>query len=432
MSTVKNIGIAVTVVATALGLFVDFRETSELFSDDQPQGNVMGALDDEGGTPPVAESLCGNGQVEPGEACDNGTGTTDALCASDCTLNVVQIEGGSLMRGFTDAELKAGLHLKVPSRRSAETIRKFAELSVPATPVQYEKFWLMRTEVTWTAMNEFLDDTDDRKDDVSIRLGVREMPRFPLGRTAASIKWHVDAMSEARRRFGNKRKAGDLPARVDLKSAIAFCAWLGGKLPTEDQWEAAARGKDGKRTFPWGDRVPASSPEDCDLMTGFFHSSKDPPTDFNCGGRRISEVGSHPAGCTPERVCDLTGNADEYVVPGAVVWREWRDATDRTYMVAGLPGPRKDEFGDDVFLKTCEWNATEDPYGFVSGSVSDCVSFVGEDPRPPDPQKTYPATSTRVVLRGGNFNDSIPLLYQNRGRYPYGEPNDHKGFRCVL
>ena len=85
---------------------------------------------------------------------------------------------------------------------------------------------------------------------------------------------------------------------VSWSDARAFCTWAGGFLPTEAQWERAARGDD-DRTWPWGEEPP----------------SPDRAT-FAAAG--ASPVGLHVAGASPFGALDLAGNAWEWTASAAL------------------------------------------------------------------------------------------------------------------
>lgn len=152
------------------------------------------------------------------------------------------------------------------------------ENELPAHNVTLSSYLIDRDEVTVAAYAEFLSRAGGK---------VHHHPLQPVVRDGRS--------------FTARPGAGQQPIRyVSYYDAATYCAWAGKRLPTEAEWELAARGPAGS-TYPWGTDEPTCA------HANFF------TTNASCKSTPV-DVGSYsPLGDTSSGVRDMAGNVAEWV-----------------------------------------------------------------------------------------------------------------------
>ena len=152
---------------------------------------------------------------------------------------------------------------------------------MPMRTVTLDAFWIDRTEVTNAMFAKFLTAKGNEK------WYEAESPDALI--SVLGPEWVV------------KKGFEDHPVtEVTWSGAQAYCEWAGRRLPTEAQWEKAARGTDG-RVFPWGSTQP-----NCSLANHWTGSR-------SCTDKGPAPVGSYQSGASPYNVWDLAGNVWEWV-----------------------------------------------------------------------------------------------------------------------
>jgi formylglycine-generating enzyme required for sulfatase activity len=215
---------------------------------------LLAACDMPGGAPkptaislPTAAPTAANNaaqQANGGKAGDTQSSSTDAM-------PMAFIPNGSFYMGGVDTDAQ-------PDEK-------------PAHNVTMSGFWMDKLEVTNGMYT------------LCVKAGKCKPPR--------------EFKSSTRKSYFNNPDFTDFPViQVSWGDADNYCKWAGRRLPTEAEWEYAARGSADYRRFPWGEQSPDNT-----------------LANYDYGVRDTAKVGSYPAGASPFGILDLAGNVWEWV-----------------------------------------------------------------------------------------------------------------------
>ena len=201
----------------------------------------------------------------------------------------------------------------------------------PVHRITLDSFWIDRTEITNAQFARF------------VLAPVMRDTYYPYYRTDADKagtgvvysdgSWNVVDGADWQHPNGPDTSISDRMdhpvVQVSWNDATTYCEWAGGRLPTEAEWEYAARGPDGS-IYPWGNDPPN------DTLANYWPNVRD-----------TTEVGSYPDGASWVGAVDIAGNVQEWV-------DDWYD---------GYPGTtyQIDDFGTThKVLRGGSWGVIEE------------------------------------------------------------------------
>jgi len=251
-----------------------------------------------------------------------------------------QTEAGQALMQIWGARLVVALRQRQVSPAVLEQALNLTMVRIPAGEFLYgdkkqrktlPEFWIDRTPVTQAQYKQFIDANPDHS-----------VPYINEG-GARPYNW------DRQTRTYPADKADHPVVLVSWHDAQAYAQWAGKRLPTEEEWEKAARGIDGRK-YPWGDA---------------FDEEKCNTSESGIGGTTL--VGAYsPQGDSPYGCVDMAGNVWEWMIS------DW-SGTDKDKVLRGGSWGR---YEGSVCSASRNWNTSSSCNGDVG---SRCVSAGGQD-----------------------------------------------------
>ncbi len=266
---------------------------------------------------------------------------------------MVYVPGDTFQMGSSENEID-DLFAQCEEQGNDKCERSWYEDQSPQHIVTLNAFWLDQTEITNAQFAAFLNNRGNQTEG---------------GVTWLELESDYALIEQTGDEYRPKSGYADHPViEVSWYGADAYCRWAGAQLPTEAQWEYAAKGTQG-HTYPWGDIFDGTRVNFCDVNCTYDRRT----IDYNDGYERTAPVGSYQDGASWCNALDMAGNV---------------------------------------------WGWTSDWYS--------------DYPSEPQTNPTGPVEGESKVLRGGSFDNSKSIHASRRAYIIPRDRASNIGFRCMV